>query len=270
MIDPENPSLRLQRQTFLRLDGRMQTGRPAPILRDAALELIDGLDGAVFHQIIDVAPQQLVRVQRILNGGEQREVLCLEQVAATKRRFHGSDAGVGQRDIPAVFVEREVAASAKMPCDAVHLICQHVLPGVAACDHQWNTRLVDQDRIGLVDHRRGERQMHLLARVEREPIAKKIEPDLVGCGVGDVAGVGLAAFFDPHALLDASYGKPKELIDTAHPLRVAAGQIIVHGHYVNAFAFPRVPGDRGHRRQRLAFASLHFGDPPGCKSQRAL
>ena len=66
---------------------------------------------------------------------------------------------------------------------------------------------------------------------------------------------------------------PERLVDRAHPFGVAAGQVVVDGHHVNALA-PRLasgasgPGcdgqrvqhHRQRRRQRLALAGLHLGD----------
>ena len=61
-------------------------------------------------------------------------------------------------------------------------------------------------------------------------------------------------------MLDDADGHPEEAVDAAHPLRVAAGQVVVHGDDVDALAFERVEvgGQRGD--QRLAFAGLHLGD----------
>ena len=53
---------------------------------------------------------------------------------------------------------------------------------------------------------------------------------------------------------------PEEAVEAAHPLRVAAGQVVVDGDDVDALAFERVQvgGQRGD--ERLAFAGLHLGD----------
>ena len=52
----------------------------------------------------------------------------------------------------------------------------------------------------------------------------------------------------------------EELVDAAHPLRVALGQVVVDGDHVNALAFERVQVAGQGGDQRLAFAGLHFGD----------
>ena len=52
----------------------------------------------------------------------------------------------------------------------------------------------------------------------------------------------------------------EEAIDLAHPVRVAAGEIVVDGDDVDALALERVEIDGERRDERLALASLHLGD----------
>ncbi len=54
--------------------------------------------------------------------------------------------------------------------------------------------------------------------------------------------------------------KAEEFIDLAHPLAVAAGQVVVHRHDVHALGFQRIEVNRQGGDQRLAFAGLHLGD----------
>ena len=60
---------------------------------------------------------------------------------------------------------------------------------------------------------------------------------------------------DDHADLQA-----EELVEAAHPLRVAAGQVVVDGDDVDALAFQRVEVGRQRGDEGLAFTGLHFGD----------
>ena len=61
-------------------------------------------------------------------------------------------------------------------------------------------------------------------------------------------------------VLDDADGQAEELVDAAHPLGVAAGQVVVDGDDVDAAAGEgvEVDGERGH--ERLPFARLHLGD----------
>ena len=61
-------------------------------------------------------------------------------------------------------------------------------------------------------------------------------------------------------MLDDADRHSEEAVDPAHPLGVAAGEVIVHGDDVDALAFQGVEinGERGD--QRFPFAGFHFGD----------
>ena len=62
-------------------------------------------------------------------------------------------------------------------------------------------------------------------------------------------------------VLDDADGQAQEPVDPAHPLRVAPGEVVVHGDDVHALALEGVQV-RGQRRdERLALAGLHLGDP---------
>ena len=54
--------------------------------------------------------------------------------------------------------------------------------------------------------------------------------------------------------------RPSQRVDVPHPLRVAAGQVVVDRDQVRAAAGERVEVERQRRDQRLAFAGGHLGD----------
>ena len=102
--------------------------------------------------------------------------------------------------------------------------------------------------------------LHHGAEVELHVVAQVVEAELVVGAVGDVAGVGDLPLLIVEVVLDDADRHAEEAVDAAHPLGVAAGEVVVDGDDVNALAFERVQigGKRGD--QRLAFAGLHFGD----------
>ena len=59
---------------------------------------------------------------------------------------------------------------------------------------------------------------------------------------------------------DHAHRQPQELVDLAHPLGIALGQVVVDRDHVHAVASQgvQVAGQGGH--QRLALAGLHFRD----------
>ena len=62
-------------------------------------------------------------------------------------------------------------------------------------------------------------------------------------------------------MLDDADAEPEKLIDRAHPVGIAASEIIVDGDDVHAATFQRACVDGQRCDQRLAFAGLHLGDP---------
>ena len=97
-------------------------------------------------------------------------------------------------------------------------------------------------------------------QVELHVVAQVVEAELVVGAVGDVAGVGGLALLVVEVVLDDADRQAEEAVDAAHPLGVAAGQVVVDGDDVDALACERVQvgGQRGH--ERLALAGLHLGD----------
>ena len=95
---------------------------------------------------------------------------------------------------------------------------------------------------------------------ELHVVAQIVEAELVVGAVGDVAGVALAALAVVEIVHDDADAHAQRLVNAAHPIRIALGQVIVHRDHVDALARERVQIHRQRRDQRLAFAGLHFGD----------
>ncbi len=172
-----------------------------------------------------------------------------------------------QRHVAAAFVDRSVPRP-QAPHGAIGARGQVADLGSAARDHQWNSRLVDQRRVRLVEHRDRERTQDLLLRVQRQLIAQVVEADLVGGAVGDVAGIGRAPLRARHVLLDHADRQAEAVVDAAHPAGIAARQVVVRGQHVNTLTLTREPRDRRHRRDRLSLAGLHLDDLPVGKRHR--
>ena len=115
-------------------------------------------------------------------------------------------------------------------------------------------------RVDFVDDGVVVTALHVVREVELHVVAQVVEPELVVGAVGDVAGVGDLAFLVVEVVLDDADRHPEEAVDTAHPLRVAAGQVVVDRDDVDALALERVEIGRERRDERLAFAGLHLGD----------
>ena len=145
----------------------------------------------------------------------------------------------------------------------ISLICTYLSLGAAAAaaDDQRRARLVDQDRVDLVHDRVVQLALHVVVDAELHVVAQVVEAELVVLAVGDVAAVRVASCSSsPCWLTITPVRQAEEAVEPAHPLGVAAREVVVDGDDVHALALERVQV-RGERRdQRLAFAGLHLGD----------
>ena len=102
--------------------------------------------------------------------------------------------------------------------------------------------------------------LHAVRDPELHVVAQIIEAELVVGAVGDVGAVGRLAFLVVQVVHDHADVQAQELVEAAHPFRVALGQVIVDRDHVDALAGKRVEVARQRGDQRLAFAGFHFGD----------
>ena len=130
-----------------------------------------------------------------------------------------------------------------------------------AGDDERRARLVDEDRVDLVDDREVVAVLHDLARLlGHAVVAQVVEAELAVRAVRDVAGVLGAALLRVHRVLDAPDREAEVLVEVAHPRRVAQGEVVVHRHELDVLAGKRVQVERQRRHERLALARLHLGD----------
>jgi hypothetical protein len=108
--------------------------------------------------------------------------------------------------------------------------------------------------------------LHHLRALVLHVVAQVVEAEFVVGRVGDVAVIGGLALFVIDSVHDHADGQAEEIVQLAHPLGVALGQIVVDGHDMDAAAGERVQIDRQRRDQRLALARLHLRDRPSCST----
>jgi len=153
-----------------------------------------------------------------------------------------------------------------------HLIETDVERGVVfglARDDQGGARLVDQNRIDLIDNGVVQSALAAVFDAVLHIVTQVVKAVFVVGAVGDVGGVG--GFFLFVVLLrdNHAHAHAQELIQRAHPFGVAAREVIVHRHHVHALARERiqVDGECGH--QGLALARAHFGNLAVMQRNRA-
>ncbi len=129
-----------------------------------------------------------------------------------------------------------------------------------AGDDERGAGFVDEDGIDLVDDAEVLAALDHVGQLELHVVAQVVEAVLVVGPVGDVGVVGVAALLVGQVMDDDAGGHAEEAVDFAHPLGVAAREIVVYGDDVDAAAGERVEvrGQRGD--EGLAFAGFHLGD----------
>jgi hypothetical protein len=125
---------------------------------------------------------------------------------------------------------------------------------------QRRARLVDQDRIDLVDDRVVERALDHRGPLIFHVVAQIVEAELVVGAVGDVRMIGVATLLVGQIGHDHPNGQPEEAVDLPHPARVACGEIVVDGDDMDAGAGQRVEIGGERRDEGLALAGAHLGD----------
>ena len=129
-----------------------------------------------------------------------------------------------------------------------------------AGDDERRPRLVDQDRVDLVDDPVGMAALDDAFEADRHVVAQVVEAELGVRPVRDVGVVGRLAQVERHHRLDVGDAHPERLEDGPVPLGVALGEVVVDGDEVHAAPGEAVEIEREARDERLALAGLHLGD----------
>ena len=267
---------------LLGLDGLVEAVAPAPSRHGAAGELVDDHHLAVADDVVAVEQVVDPRPQRLVDLVGLQGVLDVIDVGDPGPLLDLGDALVGEGHRLGLLVADVVLLGDQvLDQPRVGVVLLGRLTALAA-DDQRRPGLVDQDRVDLVDDGVVEAALDALLDGHGHVVAEVVEPQLVVGGVGDVAGVRLAAGAGSEVLQarvgvglvevvgvvhegevlarDHPHAEPKEGVEGSVPPGVTAGQVVVDGDQVGALADQRVEveGQGGH--QGLALAGLHLGD----------
>ena len=274
--------LPLDRHPLLRLDGLVQPVAPAAAGHQPARELVHDDDLAVLHHVVDVALEEGVRAQRLVDVVQERHVGGVVQAAGlepvAEKLLRLRHAGLGQRDRLVLFVLEKVARVLELLAPLRRHVALRDRTRLEPRDDpidldvevggllrrtrndERRARLVDQDAVDLVDDGEAVLPLHELCPLELHVVAEVVEPELVVRAVGDVAAVRRVALGVPQVVLDHADAQAQKTVDAPHPVGVAAGEIVVDGDDVDAPSLQGVQVGGQRRDQRLALAGLHLGD----------
>ena len=261
----------LDLHAFLGFNRLMQPFRPATARHQPPGELIDNDDLVVLHDILLVAVEQAVRPQRRIQMMHQRDIggvveaTALRQHARLRQQRFGALVSVlGEDDLVALLVDPVITRVffILLPHQLRrHDIHAHVeIGGVLRLtgNDQRCARLVDQDRIDLVDDGVGQPALHFFGQLVDHVVAQVIEAEFVVGAVGNVGAVGFLLERVLHLRQVDAHAEAEETVNAAHPVGIALRQIVVDGHDVHAGAGERIEVSRQCRHQGLALAGTHF------------
>ena len=236
---------------LLGLDRLVEAFAPAAPLHDPARELVDDLDLAVLHDVVDVPLVERLRLQRLDQVVDEENVARVVEIVDPERPLHLGDGRLRRRDglellVVEVVGTRElglVLALRRLPGRRLavqrldhsrELVVRRCCRLRLAGDDERCPSLVDQDRVDLVDDRIRVAALDRARESDGHVVAQVVEPELGVRPVRDVARVRLAAFGERHEVLDRSDGRPEELVHRTRPLGVALGEVVVDGDEVDA------------------------------------
>ena len=271
---------------LLGLYGLVQAVAPAATRHQATGKFVHNDDFRAFftvlYHVVLVAVVQIVRPQSRIQMVHQRDISGVVQRCAFGQQAHVLQNGfgvlvslLGQIDLLGFFVHGKVAGfddafaghgvflpflAREHGRDLVHGLVQIALVFGLAADDERGTRFVDQNGIHFIDDGVVQRALHALDRVVHHVVAQVVKAVFVVGAVGDVGVVGGLFLLAVHAGQVDADGEPQKVVQPAHGLGIAVGQIVVDGNNVYPFARQGVEVNRQRGCKRFAFARAHFGD----------
>jgi len=102
--------------------------------------------------------------------------------------------------------------------------------------------------------------LHRVFQFDGEVVAKVVETEFRVGAVGHVAGVGCAPLLGLHPGLDDADGDAKHLVERAHPLGIASGEVVIDRDEMHAEPGQRIEANRQRGDECLAFTRAHLGN----------
>ena len=123
------------------------------------------------------------------------------------------------------------------------------------------TRIVNQDRIDLIDNCEVVLALHQIGRRRRHIITQVVETILVICSEGDICKVGIATLLRIRLVrIDTVNRQAVELIHRTHPLGITLCKVVVHGNHMNTLACQRIQEYGQCSHEGLTLSRSHLGN----------
>ena len=238
----------------------MQTLVEATAVEHATGELVDDQHLTVADDVVLVAVEEFLDLDRVVQVADQRRVRGLVEVVDTELILDEFDARLVHADRLLLDVDLVVDVTLEQRRDTRELGVPLARSLGGTRDDQRCPGLVDQDRVDLVDDGEVVAALHEILEGMRHVVAQVVKAELVVGAVGDVGVVGDLALLRGHPGQDHRGVETEEAVDASHPLGVTLCQVVVDRDDVHAVARQRVEVRGQHTGQGLALTGLHLGD----------
>ena len=252
--------LTLNLHALLGLDGLMEAVRITASLHETARELVHDDDFIITYHIVTVPLHQRLGPECCREAVGQLDILRSIEVGNAQHLLNLGHSAVGSCHSLLLLINRVVRAllepSHSTGHHGVHI--RGLLTGTR--DDQRGTGLIHQNGIHLVHDGKVQFPLHHLVFIDDHVVAEIVKAKLIVGTESDIAAIGVLALREVHIMGNQAHRKAQELIEPAHPLAVAAGQIVVHRHHVDALASKGVQINCQSCHQGLAFTGAHLGN----------
>jgi len=256
----ESLVLPLYLDVFLRFEGLVEPFAVTPAGHKPARELIDDDNLTVLYDVIDVAGEELMCLQGLVDVMEEIDVIRVVEVFDIEDLLQLCDALFGKIGAARLLVYHEILITLELGyqfVDLVILVCRLFR---RAGDDERGSRLVNEDAVDFIDDCIVELALDAILKVIVHVVAQIVETELVVRAVRYVAGVSML----PGDIIEVvdydTHGKAEELIHRTHPFGIPFGEVIVDGHHVDAEAAQGVEVYGKGGDECLPFTGRHFGD----------
>ena len=150
----------------------LQSVRPATVLGHAARQFVDQSDLSVTDEIVHVAPQHHLSLQRQVQSCQEARVLIGMQLAALQGPLQLVESRGIETDVSPFPIGRVIDPESQVANDLGITVQVFVFVVGRTGDHEGDPRLINQNRIGLIDDGEMKPAVHDLSRVETQLIAQ--------------------------------------------------------------------------------------------------
>ena len=190
--------LRLDLDALFGLDRLVQTLVEATAVEHATGELVDDEHLTVADDVVLVAVEEFLDLDRVVQIADQRRVGGLVEVVDAELILDEFDARLVHADRLLLDVDLVVDVTLEQRRDTRELGVPLARSLGGTRDDQRCPRLIDQDRVDLVDDGEVVATLHEILECMRHVVAQVVEAELVVGAVGDVGGVGDLALLGSH------------------------------------------------------------------------